>query len=79
MMNVNVSGSEYVNVLANNISSWCASSRETIFTWRADIEQYNNNGRAISQAVSRLLPLRRPGFKPGSTHVGFVVDKVALG
>jgi hypothetical protein len=25
------------------------------------------------------LPSRRPGFDPGSIHVGFVVDKVALG
>jgi hypothetical protein len=25
------------------------------------------------------LPLRRPGFDPGSVNVGFVVDKVALG
>jgi hypothetical protein len=25
------------------------------------------------------LPQRRPGFDPGSTHVGFVVDKAALG
>jgi hypothetical protein len=25
------------------------------------------------------LPLGRPGFDPGSVHVGFVVDKVALG
>jgi hypothetical protein len=25
------------------------------------------------------FPLRRPGFEPGSSHVGFVVDKVALG
>jgi hypothetical protein len=25
------------------------------------------------------LPPRRPGFDPGSVHVGFVVDKVALG
>jgi hypothetical protein len=24
------------------------------------------------------LSLRRPGFNPGSVHVGFVVDKVAL-
>jgi hypothetical protein len=36
---VNVSGSEYVNVPADNISSWCTSSRGIIFTWRADIEQ----------------------------------------
>jgi hypothetical protein len=25
------------------------------------------------------LPLRRPGFDPGSVQVGFVVGKVALG
>jgi hypothetical protein len=25
------------------------------------------------------FPPRRPGFKPGSSPVGFVVDKVALG
>jgi hypothetical protein len=36
-------------------------------------------------AVPRLrrlvagLPPRRPGFDPGSVHVGFVVDKVSLG
>jgi hypothetical protein len=29
----------------------------------------------MAQAVSR----RPPGFDPGSVHVGFVVDKVALG
>jgi hypothetical protein len=29
----------------------------------------------MAQAVSR----RRPGFDPGSVHVEFVVDKVALG
>jgi hypothetical protein len=28
--------------------------------------------------VKQKLP-RRPGFDPGSVHVGFVVDKVALG
>jgi hypothetical protein len=28
--------------------------------------------------VAGLSP-RRPGFEPGSIHVGFVVDKVALG
>jgi hypothetical protein len=36
-------------------------------------------GRAIAQAVVTDLPPWWPGFKPGSTHVGFVVDKVALG
>jgi hypothetical protein len=25
------------------------------------------------------FPSRRPGFKPGSSHVGFMVGKVALG
>jgi hypothetical protein len=25
------------------------------------------------------FPLRQPGFEHGSGHVGFVVDKVALG
>jgi hypothetical protein len=32
----------------------------------------------LRQLVSRL-PRRRPVFDPGSVHVGFVVDKVALG
>jgi hypothetical protein len=36
-------------------------------------------GRAMAQTVSSWIPLRRPGFEPGSCHVGFVVDKVALG
>jgi hypothetical protein len=31
----------------------------------------------MTQAVSRLPP-RRPGFDPGSVHVGFAVDEVAL-
>jgi hypothetical protein len=36
-------------------------------------------GRAIAQAVSRRIPTSVPGFEPRSGHVGFVVDKVALG
>jgi hypothetical protein len=32
----------------------------------------------LRQLVTGLSP-RRPGFNPGSVHVGFVVDKVALG
>jgi hypothetical protein len=42
-------------------------------------------GRTPSQASSQLkglvagFPPRRPGFKTGSSHVGFVVDKVAQG
>jgi hypothetical protein len=41
----------------------------------------------VTSAVSNVetrplaagLPPRRPGFDPGLVHVGFVVDKVALG
>jgi hypothetical protein len=36
-------------------------------------------GGAIAQAVSRWFTSRRPGFEPGSSQVGFVADKVALG
>ena len=32
----------------------------------------------LRRLVAGLSPLR-PGFDPGSVHVGFVVDKVALG
>jgi hypothetical protein len=32
----------------------------------------------LKRLVAGLSP-RRPGFAPGSIHVGFVVDKVALG
>jgi hypothetical protein len=35
--------------------------------------------RAMAQAVSRRPLPRRPGFDPGSVHLRFVVDKVALG
>jgi hypothetical protein len=35
-------------------------------------------GLAMAQAVSRRPP-RSPGLSPGSVHVGFVVNKVALG
>jgi hypothetical protein len=39
MIKENALGSEYVRIPANIISSWCKSSRGTIFTRRADIEQ----------------------------------------
>jgi hypothetical protein len=41
----------------------------------------NHQPRAVPwlrRLVAGLL-LRRPGFDPGSVHVGFMVDKVALG
>jgi hypothetical protein len=39
----------------------------------------DNMAMAMAQAVSHCLSLWRPGFAPRSVHVGFVVDKVALG
>jgi hypothetical protein len=36
-------------------------------------------GRAMAQAVSRWLPTAAARIRPRSGHVGFVVDKVALG
>jgi hypothetical protein len=36
-------------------------------------------GRATAQAVSRRLLTTEDGFAPRAVHVGFVVDKVALG
>jgi hypothetical protein len=36
-------------------------------------------GRAMAQAVSRRPLTAGPGFDPRPVHVGFVVDKVALG
>jgi hypothetical protein len=48
-----------------------------------DIPEYTaSDFRIHENVVKRLVagvPLRRPGFKPGSSQVGFVVDKVALG
>jgi hypothetical protein len=37
------------------------------------------NGHAIAQAVSRWLPTAAARVRVRSGHVGFVVDKVALG
>jgi hypothetical protein len=37
MTEENIPGSEYVNVSADSISSWCTSSRGTIFTSGGDI------------------------------------------
>jgi hypothetical protein len=47
--------------------------------FRSNLGFQSEKGRTIAQAVSRWLPTRRPVFEPGSGHVGFVVDKVALG
>jgi hypothetical protein len=39
------------------------------------------SGKAVPyfRQLVAILPPRRPGFEPRSGHVGFVVDKVALG
>jgi hypothetical protein len=37
------------------------------------------NGRVIAQAVSRRLPTAAARVRAQSRHVGFVVDKMALG
>jgi hypothetical protein len=39
---------------------------------------FSRSGRAVAQAVTGF-PQKRPGLEPRSGHVGFVVDKVALG
>jgi hypothetical protein len=39
----------------------------------------NSNGHAIAQAVSAGFPPRWLGFKSGSSHVGFVVEKLGAG
>jgi hypothetical protein len=47
----------------------------------SELRKKESNGRAMAPWLRRLaagLPSRRPGFDPGSVHVGFVVDKVAL-
>jgi hypothetical protein len=39
----------------------------------------NRKGRAMAQAVSRWLPTAAARVRVWAEHVGFVVDKVALG
>jgi hypothetical protein len=41
--------------------------------------QHRLQGRPIAEAVSRWLLTAAARFEPGSGHVVFVVDKVALG
>jgi hypothetical protein len=54
--------------------------------WRSllvlcSVENSNTAGWAVPwlRRLAAGLPPRRPGFDPGSVHVGFVVDKVTLG
>jgi hypothetical protein len=41
--------------------------------------KHTSAGSAMAQAVSRRPPTAEAQFDPGSVHVGFVVDEVALG
>jgi hypothetical protein len=52
--------------------------RNFLFKRMIKIDCKLSEGRALAQAVTGLSP-RRPGFAPGLIHVGFMVDKVALG
>ena len=47
--------------------------------YRTDVTVNIDTGRAMVRRLVAGLPPRRPGFNPGSAHVGFLVDKVALG
>jgi hypothetical protein len=42
-------------------------------------KQPRMHGRAVAREVSRQLPTTAEGFKPGSGHMGFVVDNAAMG
>jgi hypothetical protein len=44
-----------------------------------DSKQLKVNSNKKAARLVAGFPLRRPGLEPGSGHVGFVVDKVALG
>jgi hypothetical protein len=42
------------------------------------LDSFVGTSRAVAQRLDAGFPLRRPGFAYGQ-HVGFVVDKAALG
>jgi hypothetical protein len=51
-----------------------------IYIKKLSLQKYGiSEGRAILKRLVAGFPPRRPWFEPGSDHVGFVVDKVALG
>jgi hypothetical protein len=69
---------------------WGRISRDnmgSIHQWQTPVNSDNKNRGTCSPTVQAVpwlrrlvagLPPRRPGFDPG-VHVGFVLDKVALG
>jgi hypothetical protein len=56
---------------------------ETSFGFKALSKCFLGSANATNDPMARVVSRRPftagPGFAPGSTHVGFVVDKVALG
>jgi hypothetical protein len=50
----------------------------TIFPLKTCQPSSRNKAAPYLKRLVAGFPPRRPGFKPGSSHVGFVVDKVAL-
>jgi hypothetical protein len=63
MIKKNVSGCEYFNVPANNISIWCTSCRGTIFTWGADSEQIKLLDIPSRDSKTNNFQTRRPELR----------------
>jgi hypothetical protein len=63
MTEENAPGSQYVNVSANNISSWCTSSRGTIFTRGADTEQCKISDVPSRNSETNNFQNRRADFE----------------
>jgi hypothetical protein len=67
------------------VMDMCSDSRQSLIMCSVIMEMHFRItatelfGIATAQAVSSRLPTRRPGVEPRSGHLGFVVDKVALG
>jgi hypothetical protein len=70
----------HANVCANGMSSGLAIMLTLTRVSRGRLGEYVTR-RAVPWLRSLVtgLSLRRPGFAPGSIHVGFVADKVSLG
>jgi hypothetical protein len=64
MTEENVPGSKYVNVPADKISSWCTSSKETIFTWGADTEQSELSDIPSRNSQNNNFQNRKAEFEP---------------
>jgi hypothetical protein len=54
-------------------------TRSNIISGERILETAALYGRSVAQVVRRRLPPRRPVLQPTSSHVGFVMDREALG